>query len=309
MFQVSTAKKMATTESALKLMADLREKSFAAAQGEKNDLQKFAEGLAFTGDIKPWDAAFYAERQREALYSFSDEDLRPYFSLPKVLEGLFSLINRLFEVEVVPAGVSAPVWDEGVQFWQINRDGKPAAYFYLDPYSRPAEKRGGAWMDECAGRSRVMAPPGADVRLPVAHMVCNQSPPVGDKPSLMTFREVETLFHEMGHALQHMLTTEQEGLVAGIRGVDWDAVEQPSQFMENWCYDRKTIDKLAVHYETGAKIPDELWEKVKAAKNFRAGSMMMRQLLFSVTDLTLHSTHDPASGQTPHDVYKKKVAP
>ena len=303
--EVSTAKKMATTESALKLMADLREKSIGAAQKEKEELQAFAEGLGFKGELMPWDSPFYAERQREALYSFSDEDLRPYFSLPKVLDGLFALISRLFQVEVVPAETKAPVWDESVQFWQINRDGKPTAYFYLDPYSRPAEKRGGAWMDECAGRSKVMAPPGADIRLPVAHMVCNQSPPVGDKPSLMTFREVETLFHEMGHALQHMLTTEEEGLVAGIRGVDWDAVEQPSQFMENWCYDRKTVDKLALHYETGERIPDALWEKVKAAKNFRAGSMMMRQLLFAVTDLTLHSSHDPASGVTVHDVYTK----
>jgi oligopeptidase A len=159
-------------------------------------------------------------------------------------------------------------------------------------------------MDECASRSKTMATAGKNLRLPIAHMVCNQSPPVGDKPSLMTFREVETLFHEIGHALQHMLTTQDEGLVAGIRGVEWDAVETPSQFMENWCYDKATVDKMAVHYQTGQGIPAELWDKVKAAKNYRAGSMMLRQLQFSVTDLQLHSDFQPGGATTVHDVYK-----
>uniref|UniRef100_A0A7S0E0D4 oligopeptidase A n=1 Tax=Hanusia phi TaxID=3032 RepID=A0A7S0E0D4_9CRYP len=306
---VSTASKMATYESAMKLLKDLRESSYSFAKKELQELQAFAKSQGFEGELMPWDTTYYAERQREALYSFNEEEVRPYFSLPRVLDGLFQLANRLFDIEVVPAEGNSAVWNKDVQLWQINRDGKVAAYFYLDPYSRPEEKRGGAWMDVCAGRSRVMSSEKDGVRLPIAHMVCNQSPPVGDKPSLMTFREVETLFHEFGHALQHMLTSENEGLVAGIRGVEWDAVETPSQFMENWCYDKATIDKLAVHYETGKKMPDELWQKIKAAKNFRSGSMMLRQLQFAVTDLELHSNFNPSAadqpGKTVHDLYRE----
>ena len=164
-------------------------------------------------------------------------------------------------------------------------------------------------MDSVVGRSRVCATAGpgtvGGVRLPVAHMVCNGSPPVEGKPSLMSFRDVETIFHEFGHALQHMLTTQEESMVAGISGVEWDAVELPSQFMENWCYDKTTVDGMALHFETGAPIPADLWAKVKAAKNFRSASMMLRQLLFAVTDLTLHSSFDPAqSAQSVHDVYR-----
>jgi len=301
---VSTATKMATLESAMELMEKLRASSYAPAEKELKDLQEFAAKQGFSEELKPWDVTFYAERQLEAEYAFNEEELRPYFALPRVLEGLFGLAKRLFDVDVVKADVTVPVWDPEVQFWQINRDGKPVAYFYLDPYSRPAEKRGGAWMDEVAGRSTVLADKAGGVRLPVAHMVCNQSPPVGGAPSLMTFREVETLFHEFGHALQHMLTTQTEGLVAGIRGVEWDAVEQPSQFMENWCYDKATIDKMAVHYETGEKIPEELWTKIKDSKNFRSASMMLRQLHFAVLDLTLHSSFDPATADSKsvHDV-------
>ena len=301
---VSNASKMATYEGAMKLMEDLRAKSYDFAVTEMDQLKAFAAKTGFSEKMMPWDMTFYAERQREELYSYQEEDLRPYFSLPRVLDGLFALVTRLFDVEIVAADGKAPVWDKDVRFFQINRAGQAIAYFYLDPYSRPAEKRGGAWMDECASRSQAMASAGKSLRLPVAHMVCNQSPPVGDQPSLMTFREVETLFHEIGHALQHMLTTQDEGLVAGIRGVEWDAVETPSQFMENWCYDKATIDKMAVHYETGESIPSDLWNKVVAAKNYRAGSMMLRQLQFSVTDLQLHAGFQPSVQTSVHDLYK-----
>eukprot|EP00286_Rhodomonas_abbreviata_P022876 CAMPEP_0181314246 /NCGR_PEP_ID=MMETSP1101-20121128/14708_1 /TAXON_ID=46948 /ORGANISM="Rhodomonas abbreviata, Strain Caron Lab Isolate" /LENGTH=710 /DNA_ID=CAMNT_0023421311 /DNA_START=337 /DNA_END=2469 /DNA_ORIENTATION=+ len=302
---VSTAQKMATLEDAMDLMEKLRASSFAPAEKELADLQAFAKKSAFDAELQPWDVTFYAERQLEENYAFNEEDLRPYFALPRVLDGLFSLAKRLFDVDVVKAEIQVPLWDKEVQFWQINKAGKPVSYFYLDPYARPEEKRGGAWMDECAGRSRVMAVGSDPVRLPAAHMVCNQSPPVGDKPSLMTFQEVETVFHEFGHALQHMLTTQDEGLVAGIRGVEWDAVETPSQFMENWCYDKATMDKVAVHYETGEKMPAELFEKVKAAKNYRAATMMLRQLQFAVTDLTLHSSYDPTGSASVHDLYRE----
>merc|ERR1711966_469336 len=230
--------------------------------------------------------------------SVNDEVLRPYFALPSVLDGLFGVIHRIFGVTVEAADGEAPVWHDDVRFFKVMDDGKPIAYFYLDPYSRPSEKRGGAWMDEVVGRSKVLATEGSDARLPVAHMVCNQTPPIGGKPSLMTFREVETLFHEAGHAFQHMLTKVDCGLCSGIRNVEWDAVELPSQFMENWCYHRATLMSFAKHYETGEPLPDDLFDKIVAARTFRAGSMMMRQLHFATVDLSLHSAahFDPESG-------------
>jgi len=192
-----------------------------------------------------------------------------------------------------PKELGAQVWDSSVRIFEVQRAGAAMAYFYLDPYARAAEKRGGAWMNEVCGRSVAMAPPGSSVRLPVAHMVTNQSPPVCQPdgsvtPSLMTFRECETLFHECGHALQHMLTQVEEGSISGIRGVEWDAVEQPSQFMEYWCYDVPTLQGMAKHWKTGEAIPDDLLNKIRAAKNFRAASTMVRQLKFALTDLALH---------------------
>ena len=180
------------------------------------------------------------------------------------------------------------------------------AYFYLDPYSRPSEKRGGAWMGEVCGRSTVLATDGSGVRLPVAHMVCNQTPPIGDKPSLMTFREVETLFHETGHALQHMLTQQDCGHVAGIRGVEWDAVELPSQFMENWCWERESLDRIARHHETGETIPQELFDKLIAARNYMKASANVRQLAFGKMDLELH-IHWPDSVEEDLDSFVEKV--
>ncbi|KAK9285502.1 hypothetical protein L1049_024696 [Liquidambar formosana] len=193
-------------------------------------------------------------------------------------------------------------WD--INFWseRLHSLGCPIAYFYFDPYSRPSEKRGGAWMDEVVARSRVLSRDGASARLPVAHMVCNQSPPVGNKPSLMTFREVETVFHEFGHALQHMLTKQDEGLVSGIRGIEWDAVELPSQFMENWCYHRNTLMSIAKHYETGESLPEDVYLKLLAARTFRAGSLSLRQLRFATVDLELHTKYVPGGSESIYDV-------
>ncbi|CAD7949665.1 unnamed protein product [Amoebophrya sp. A25] len=317
--ETSLAKKMATLDSANKLIEDLRASSMQPALKELEDLEKFAkkeqsEYPAFPASEKlmQWDVPFYAERMKEAEFSFKEEDLKPYFSLPKVLVGLFQLAKKLFDIDIVElastdaafGSLGVSIWHPDVKVFEIKREGKAVSYFFLDPYSRPETKKGGAWMDEVAGRTAnpSLVPSGNNVRLPIAHMVCNQSPPIGDEPSLMTFREVETLFHEFGHALQHMLTKESEGLAAGIRKVEWDAVEQPSQFMENFCYDRSTIDKMALHYKSGEKIPDDLWKKVVAAKNFRAASMMLRQLHFSHVDLELHSNYDPNSGKSIWDV-------
>ncbi|KFK28230.1 hypothetical protein AALP_AA8G489300 [Arabis alpina] len=303
--EVSMATKMATVEKAAELLEKLRSASWAPAVQDMEDLKSFAkdQGAAEADSLTHWDITFWSERLRESKYDINEEELRPYFSLPKVMDGLFSLAKTLFGIEIEPADGVAPVWNSDVRFYRVkDSSGNPIAYFYFDPYSRPSEKKGGAWMGEVVSRSRVMAQKGTSVRLPVAHMVCNQTPPVGDKPSLMTFREVETVFHEFGHALQHMLTKQDEGLVAGIRNVEWDAVELPSQFMENWCYHRDTLMSIAKHYQTGDTLPEEVYKKLLAARTFRAGSFSLRQLKFASLDLELHTTYIAGGPETIYDV-------
>lgn len=222
---------------------------------------------------------------------------------------MFDLAGKLFDIRVVPADGEVEVWHKDVRFFKVlNSEGEPRAYFYLDPYTRPAEKRGGAWMDDVVGRSTAMAAPGESVRLPTAHMVCNGTPPVGDKPSLMTHNEVTTLFHEFGHALQHMLTRESCGPVAGINQVDWDAVELPSQFMENWCYDKKVLRSIGKHYETNEPLPDHLFEKLVASKNFGSGTRYLRQCHFAMTDLELHARYTPGDGPEGVFAVEEKIA-
>lgn len=296
--QLSMASKMATLNKAEQLLEELRESAYAAGQKDLKEVTEFAQSQGFEGDLKHWDVGFWAERLKEEKYAISEERLRPYFALPNVLEGLFQLAGRLFEVTVEAADGQAPIWHPDVRFFVLKLDGVPKAHFYLDPYSRPAEKRGGAWMDEVVGQSSLLAPAGAQIRLPAAHMVCNQTPPVDGAPSLMTFREVETLFHEFGHALQHMLTQQTEGLAAGIRGIEWDAVELPSQFMENWAYQRETLYSFAKHWESGEPLPEEEYQKLLAARTFRSGSMMLRQVHFSLLDLDLHSRFLPGQGES-----------
>ena len=305
--ELSMASKMATLESAEELLEKLRAASYDAAVRDLEDVQAFAAEQGFDGKLELWDITYWAERLKESKYAISDEELRPYFALPNVLDGLFKLAKRLYDVDIVAADGMVPVWDKDVRFFEVKKEGKTKAYFYLDPYSRPAEKRGGAWMDEVCSQSKLFASGDDSVRLPVAHMVCNQTPPVGDNPSLMTFREVETLFHEFGHASQHMLTEQSEGLVAGIRGVEWDAVELPSQFMENFCYDRNTLYGFAKHYQTGDPLPEDLFQKLLAARTYRSGSMTLRQLHFACTDLELHARYTPGGEETIFD-RERKVA-
>lgn len=303
--EVSMAMKMATVDKAEELLEKLRAASWNPAVQDLEDIRSFAkqQGAAEADNLTHWDITFWSERLRESKYDINEEELRPYFSLPKVMDGLFSLAKKLFGIYIEPADGVAPVWNKDVRFYLVkDSSGAPIAYFYFDPYSRPSEKRGGAWMDEVVSRSRVLSCDGSSVRLPVAHMVCNQTPPVGEKPSLMTFREVETVFHEFGHALQHMLTRQDEGLVAGIRGIEWDAVELPSQFMENWCYHRDTLMGIAKHYETGESLPEEVYKKLLAARTFRAGSLSLRQLRFATLDLELHTRYVPGGSESIYDV-------
>ena len=309
--EVSLASKMAPTVAAVEtLMEDLRQASYTAAQADLAQLQACAaaESAPEAEQLQHWDISFWAERQREATFAITDEQLRPYFPLPQVLDGLFGLVQRLFGVQVTPADGDAPVWHPDVRYFQVANDhGKTIAHFYLDPYSRPAQKQGGAWMDDCVGRAQLQGSEGPTMRLPVAYLICNQTPPVDGKPSLMTFSEVETLFHEFGHGLQHMLTQVDYASAAGINNVEWDAVELPSQFMENWCYDRATLMGMARHYETGEPLPEADYQKLWAARTYMSGSSMLRQLHFSVVDLELHHRYRRGGAETAQDV-RRRVA-
>ena len=309
--EISLATKMAGSVAAVEsLLAQLRAAAKPKAAAELAELTAFARQKS--GDpaltLALWDGAFWAERLREERYSYTDEELRPYFALPAVLDGLFAVARRLFDIVITPvSGVS--VWDDAVQVFRIaDPDGRERALFYLDAYSRPANKRGGAWMNSF--RDRLVRADG--IRTPVAYLICNQSPPIGATPSLMTFREVETLFHEFGHGLQHLLTTVDHPQAAGINGVEWDAVELPSQFMENWCYDAATIlgdgatPGLARHWQTGAPLPRALFDRVCAARTFRAATMTLRQVYLATVDLDLHARLQP--GESPLALQRRVAA-
>ena len=305
---VSLASKMAKDVDAVEgLLEELRVAAFPAAERELDDLKALAQrhGAAEAEELAPWDLPYWSEKLRQERFDLDQEALRPWFPLPQVLDGLFGLCNRLFDVVIEAADGEAPIWHEDVRYFRVQRqDGTPLASFYLDPYSRPASKRGGAWMDECLGRrtnrdgSRV---------LPVAYLICNQTPPVGDTPSLMSFEEVETLFHEFGHGLQHMLTTVDEPEAAGISNVEWDAVELPSQFMENWCLDRATLMGMARHWQTNEPLPEEEFQKLRRSRTFNAGLATLRQVHFALSDLRLHSRWTPELGITP-DALRRDVA-
>lgn len=304
--ELSLSRKMAADAGSVRnLLNELRTAGRGAAERDMEALKLLA-GVESDDELKHWDVPYWSERLRESRYDLKDEELRPYFPLPRVLSGLFELTERLFGVRLEEATGEAPVWHEDVQYFRVLNDrDEPMAAFYLDPYSRPAEKQGGAWMDTLVGRSAVMASGSLTARLPVAYMICNQGKPVGGKPSLMTFREVETLFHEFGHALQHMLTTIDYGMASGISNVEWDAVEIASQFMENWCYDRGTLKGLARHYETDEPLPDEIIDRLLGARTFREGSNTLRQVNFGLLDMDLHEHFDPAGQDTILDVQRK----
>lgn len=273
-----------------------------AAERELEELKAFAKGKGYEGDLKIWDMTYWSERLKEETYSYDEEALRPYFALPAVLDGMFGIASKLFGIDITREDEVAERWHPDVMFFKVvdSESKEHIASFYLDPYARAGEKRGGAWMADCMGRSKALN------TKPVAYLTCNGSPPVGDKPSLMTFSDAETLFHEFGHGLQHMLTHVEEGDAAGINNVEWDAVELPSQFMENWLYHKPTVDSFAKHYETGEALPSDVFEKIKGARVFMAGTMMTRQLQIGALDMELHARYDASESQeSPFDLQRR----
>lgn len=290
---LSLARKMAQNVGSVeRLLARIQDAATDPGLNDLIELSDLAKARGQAEEIQPWDVMFWAERLKEERFGLRDELVRPYFPLPAILGGLFGLIRELFDVTIEQA--EQPVWSPDVRYHHVRgADGRIIAGFYLDPFARPEEKRAGAWMDELTGRSAACAALGQDDRLPVAYINCNQRPPLNDAPSLMSFQEVTTLFHEFGHALQHMLTTARHGFVAGINNIEWDAVELPSQFMENWCHHRQTLTTLARHYQTGEPLPEEMVDTLLQARTFRAGSAALRQIAFAQTDLALHTAPNP----------------
>ena len=306
--ELSLSSKMAKSiDSVEDLLESLRLPAFNSAIDEIKVLQDFAakkEGKD-SYDLYPWDIAFWSEKLKQEKFDLNQEELRPWFPLPKVLEGLFNLCEDLFEIRIEEANGEAPIWHEDVKFFKvIDKNNSNIAAFYLDPFSRPATKRGGAWMDDCLSRSKQ---DNGETILPVAYLICNQTPPGEDIPSLMSFEEVETLFHEFGHGLQHMLTTVDYPQASGINNIEWDAVELPSQFMENWCLDKNTFKKIANHWKTGEPLDVKTYEKLCKSKTFNSGLATLRQVHFALTDLKLHSTFDQEKIKDP-DSIRRNIA-
>ncbi|MCX8682822.1 oligopeptidase A [Gilliamella sp. wkB72] len=286
----SLATKMAETVTQVTaFLTDLATK--AKPQGEKElaELKRYAYEYFGASDIKPWDIAYYSEKQKQHLYTINDEELRPYFPEDRVISGLFEVVRRIFGITAKQRH-DVEVWAPEVKFYDLyNANGELKGSFYLDLYARE-HKRGGAWMDDCIGKMRFAD---GHIQKPVAYLTCNFNRPIGDKPALFTHNEVTTLFHEFGHGLHHMLTEIDVSSVAGINGVPWDAVELPSQFLENWCWQPEALEFISGHYQTGEPLPQEMLEKMLDSKNFQAALFILRQLEFGLFDFKLHSEKTP----------------
>ena len=286
--QHSLATKMAsTTDEVMDFLENLAIKSKHQGEEDYQELNDFAASEYSQTDLQAWDLAYYSEKLKQSRYAISDEQLRPYFPESKVVEGLFEVVHRLFGL-TIKQREDIDVWHKDVKFYDVfAKNGELRGSFYLDLYARE-KKRGGAWMDDCVGR-RVIA--NGDIQHPVAYLTCNFNGPVGDKPALFTHNEVVTLFHEFGHGIHHMLTQIDASSVSGINGVPWDAVELPSQFLENWCWQGEALSFISGHYETGEPLPQALLDKMLAAKNFQSAMQMLRQLEFSIFDFTMHASY------------------
>ncbi|MFA0194228.1 oligopeptidase A [Vibrio artabrorum] len=289
----SLSTKMAETpDQVLGFLNDLAVKAKPQGEREVEELRQFAEKEFGVSELNLWDIAYYSEKQKQKLFEISDEELRPYFPESNVVSGLFEVLNRVFGMSVTEReGVDT--WHESVRFFDIfDATGTLRGSFYLDLYARE-HKRGGAWMDDCRGRRITQS---GELQTPVAYLTCNFNKPIGDKPALFTHDEVVTLFHEFGHGIHHMLTQVEAGAVAGINGVPWDAVELPSQFLENWCWEEEALSFISGHFETGEALPKEMLEKMLAAKNFQSAMFILRQLELGLFDFTLHTEYDPEVG-------------
>ena len=287
--EVSVVAKMADSpEQVISFLRDLGQRAKPYGLKDVADLRTFAVEKLGLKNLQAWDYAFVGEKLKEARYAFSEQEVKQYFTAPKVLAGLFKIVETLFEVAI--RRDTAPVWNPCVEFYRIERDGQLVGQFYLD---RPARtgKRGGAWMDDV--RARWLRPDTGQLQTPVAHLVCNFAEGVGGKPALLTHDDVTTLFHEFGHGLHHMLTRVNERDVSGISGVEWDAVELPSQFMENFCWEWDVLKHMTAHVDSGEPLPRSLFDKMLAAKNFQSGMQTLRQIEFSLFDMLLHTTWQP----------------
>ncbi len=292
----SLASKMAeSTAQVIQFLNELAQKSKPYAERDYAELRAFAASQGCS-DLQAWDVTYYSEKLRVAKYDVSQEELRPYFPAEKVIDGMFNIVRRLFSIEVTQVH-DFDTYHPDARFYEIHKNGQHVASFYLDLFARD-KKKGGAWMADC----RVRRNTANGVQLPVAFLTCNFTPPVGDTPSLLTHDEVTTLFHEFGHGLHHMLTQIDVAAVSGINGVAWDAVELPSQFMENWCWEPEAIPLISGHYQTGEALPQTLLDKMLAAKNFQSGLQMIRQIEFSLFDFRLHAEYNSQSPRSAQDV-------
>jgi oligopeptidase A len=287
--EVSVVPKMAESPTqVIGFLRDLAQRARPYAEKDVADLREFAAEQLNLKDPQPWDYAYIGEKLKEERYAFSEQEVKQYFTAPKVLDGLFKIIETLFEVSV--SKDTAPVWKPGVEFYRIERASQLVGQFYLDQPARTG-KRGGAWMDDV--RARWLRPDSGHLQTPVAHLVCNFADGVAGKPALLTHDDVTTLFHEFGHGLHHMLTQVNERDVSGISGVEWDAVELPSQFMENFCWEWDVLKHMTAHVDTGEPLPRALFDKMTAAKNFQSGMQTLRQVEFSLFDMLLHTEENP----------------
>lgn len=290
--ELSLATKMAaSTDDVVQFLEDLADKSWRQARRDLAELQDFAASEHGLKHLEAWDIGYYSEKMRQHFYQLSQEEVKTYFPSTKVIPGLFAILERLFAIQISAVN-EFDTWHPDVSFYQIHdQHGELRGQFYLDLYAR-AKKRGGAWMDNCVNRKTT-----ADgIQIPVAFLVCNFTPPNGAEPALLTHDEVQTLFHEFGHGIHHLLTKINYTGVSGINGVEWDAVELPSQFLENWCWDKSALALISGHYQTGEPLPDALFDKMLAAKNFQAGMQMVRQLEFSLFDFKIHLNYQVGKG-------------
>lgn len=300
------SKMVDSPQQVMDFLNDMAQRAVPQARCEYQELQEFARESLDIETLKAWDIAYASDRLKKQQHDLSDEELKPYFPADKAIPGMFAVVGKLFGLHIDKV-LDVDTYHSDVQLYAITDcEGRVRGEFYLDNYARE-NKRGGAWMDVCATRQRI----GDAIQRPIAYLTCNLTPPVGDDPALLTHNEVTTLFHEFGHGLHHMLTQVEASGVSGIGGVEWDAVELPSQFLENWCWQRESIDLISGHYQTGDRLPDELLEKMHAARNFQSAMQLVRQLEFSLFDMQIHldsTTEQAADVQAALNSIRESVA-